>query len=88
MPHDRWPELAASADGGPVTVLRLPPARSTALVETGNGEPFEPMEGRRMNGWIVVAPAADWNTLAAEAQAHVESQQKQLRAGGWSPPTG
>jgi TfoX/Sxy family transcriptional regulator of competence genes len=57
-------------------VVKLPPVRLTQLVEAGDGRPFEPMEGRRMNGWVVVAPSADWNALSAEAQAHVESQQK------------
>jgi TfoX/Sxy family transcriptional regulator of competence genes len=56
-------------------VAKLPPARLTQLVEAGQGQPFEPMEGRRMNGWIVLSPAADWPQLAEEARAFVESQQ-------------
>jgi len=34
------------------------------------------MPGRAMNGWLVVAPSADWETLGAEARAHVEALQK------------
>ncbi|TFV88219.1 TfoX/Sxy family protein [Blastococcus sp. CT_GayMR16] len=57
-------------------VVKLPPARLTELVEAGDGQPFEPMEGRRMNGWLVVAPAADWDELVGEARTHVEAQQR------------
>ena len=41
-------------------VVKLPPARLTELVEAGDGQPFEPMEGRRMNGWIVLGDSVDW----------------------------
>ncbi|HLM07435.1 MAG TPA: TfoX/Sxy family protein [Blastococcus sp.] len=57
-------------------VVKLPPARLTELVEAGDGQPFEPMEGRRMNGWIVLDDRADWAPLTDEARAFVESQQK------------
>ena len=57
-------------------VVKLPPSRLAELVEAGDGQPFEPMEGRRMNGWIVVEPSADWHSLAGEARIHVEAQQK------------
>jgi hypothetical protein len=57
-------------------VLKLPPARLTELVEAGDGQPFEPMPGRAMNGWVVVAPSADWRPLTGEARTHVESQQR------------
>ena len=57
-------------------VLKLPPARLTELVEAGAGRPFEPMEGRRMNGWILLGESADCAPLTDEARAFVESQQK------------
>jgi TfoX/Sxy family transcriptional regulator of competence genes len=57
-------------------VVKLPPARLTELVEAGAGQPFEPMEGRRMNGWILLGDDADWAPLTDEARVFVESQQK------------
>ncbi len=36
-------------------VLKLPPERQHALIAAGDTEPFEPMEGRPMNGWVVVS---------------------------------
>jgi hypothetical protein len=56
-------------------VLKLPPDRLQELVGAGSAQPFEPMEGRAMNGWVVVDPSADWPGLADEARAFVESQQ-------------
>jgi hypothetical protein len=56
-------------------VVKPPPARVAELVAGGAAEPFEPMPGRPMNGWVVLRPAADWAPLVAEARAHVESQQ-------------
>ena len=101
MGEDRWQQLVAGAEGGPVSrgsmfgsqglrtgtkffavwwhdrlVVKLPPARLDELVEAGAGEPFEPMEGRRMNGWIVLGDDVDWAPLTEEARAFVESQQK------------
>jgi hypothetical protein len=55
-------------------VVKLPPARLTSLVEAGAGTPFEPMEGRRMNGWIVLADSADQTPLVEEARAFVAAQ--------------
>jgi TfoX/Sxy family transcriptional regulator of competence genes len=57
-------------------VLKLPPQRSQELVAAGQAAPFEPMEGRPMNGWVVVDPALDWPALADEARVFVESQQR------------
>jgi TfoX/Sxy family transcriptional regulator of competence genes len=54
-------------------VVKLPPARLQELVATGQGDPFEPMEGRRMNGWLLLR-SAEWEPLVAEARAHVEAQ--------------
>jgi TfoX/Sxy family transcriptional regulator of competence genes len=56
-------------------VLKLPPQRSRELVAAGQATPFEPMEGRPMNGWAIIGPAADWTGIVAEARAHVEAQQ-------------
>jgi hypothetical protein len=55
-------------------VLKLPPPRQEFLAVTGQAVPFEPMGGRRMNGWVVVDAAADWPALVEEARAFVESQ--------------
>ena len=55
-------------------VLKLPPERLRELVSSGAATPFEPMEGRAMNGWVVVSPAADWPPLVQEAGAFVEAQ--------------
>jgi TfoX/Sxy family transcriptional regulator of competence genes len=57
-------------------VLKPPPERLRELVRAGNAEPFEPMEGRAMNGWVVVHPTVDWLPLTTEARDFVESQQK------------
>jgi TfoX/Sxy family transcriptional regulator of competence genes len=55
-------------------VVKLPPARLTELVDAGDGEPFEPMEGRRMNGWLVLDESAAWDPLVEEARAFVAAQ--------------
>jgi TfoX/Sxy family transcriptional regulator of competence genes len=55
-------------------VLKLPPERMRELVDGGTATPFEPMEGRPMNGWAVVSPTADWPPLVEEARAFVAAQ--------------
>ena len=57
-------------------VLKPSPDRVQELVAAGEAEPFEPMPGRLMNGWVVVGASADWPSLVDEARAYVESQQK------------
>lgn len=57
-------------------VLKVAPSRAEELLSCGQGTAFEPMEGRPMKGWVVVAAAADWPGLTAEARAFVESQQR------------
>jgi TfoX/Sxy family transcriptional regulator of competence genes len=57
-------------------VLKLPPDRLRDLVSAGQAAPFEPMEGRTMNGWAVIADSASRHGLVDEARAFVESQQK------------
>ena len=56
-------------------VVKLSPDRRQDLVTAGEAEPFEPMAGRPMNGWVVVSPSADWAPLVDDARAFVESQQ-------------
>ena len=55
-------------------VLKLAPARLTELVEADVARPFEPMEGRRMNGWVLLADSADPAPLVEEARAYVAAQ--------------
>ena len=55
-------------------VLKLPPARLQELIGAGTARLFEPMEGRAMNGWVVVDPATDWPALTEEARAYVAAQ--------------
>ena len=57
-------------------VVKLPADRLAELVAAGDGQPFEPMPGRAMNGWLVVGSDVEWEAVVAEARAHVESQQK------------
>jgi hypothetical protein len=57
-------------------VAKLPRAQMEELLHSGDGEQFEPMPGRPMNGWAVVHPTADWPPLVDEARAYVESQQR------------
>ena len=55
-------------------VVKVPPARLTQLVEAGDAQPFEPMEGRRMNGWIVLGESVEWLPVVREAGAYVAAQ--------------
>ena len=50
-------------------VLKLPPERAAEL--GGDAETFEPMPGRPMGEWVLVADDADWAGLAEEAHAYV-----------------
>jgi TfoX/Sxy family transcriptional regulator of competence genes len=56
-------------------VLKVPGERAAALAAAGQATPFEPMAGRRMNGWVVVSGSADWPGLTAEACEFVQSLQ-------------
>jgi hypothetical protein len=69
-------------------VVKLPADRLQELVAAGEGEVFEPMPGRPMNGWVLLQGSAEWDPVVAEARAHVEAQRHQVRAGGSSPPSG
>ena len=55
-------------------VVKLPAERAAELVGAGQAQPFEPMPGRAMNGWVVVAETADWPPLVDEARAFVDAQ--------------
>ena len=57
-------------------VLKLPPARQEELIGAGRAVPFEPMGGRRMNGWVVVDATVDRPALVEQARAFVASQQQ------------
>jgi TfoX/Sxy family transcriptional regulator of competence genes len=57
-------------------VVRLPAARVSALVESGQGAPFGAGRGRPMKEWVAVA-AVDpdaWRDLAEEACTFVGSR--------------
>ena len=56
-------------------VLKLPPARIEELTAAGQASGFEPMAGRRMNGWALMSGQADWASLTSEACAFVQSLQ-------------
>src|SRR3954470_14068264 len=60
-------------------VVRPPPPGLPELVGAGRGQPFEPMEGRRMNGWILLGDSADPSGLVEEARAFVAAQQTPSR---------
>ncbi|HEY4604612.1 MAG TPA: hypothetical protein VIH08_09780 [Blastococcus sp.] len=69
-------------------VVKLPADRLREVVAGGQGRPFEPMPGRPMNGWVLLEETVDRDPVVAEARAHVEAQQRQVRGDGWSPPSG
>jgi hypothetical protein len=55
-------------------VVKLPRARVDGLVESGQGERFDPRhDGRLMKEWAVISPTsrADWLALAKEALGFV-----------------
>jgi TfoX/Sxy family transcriptional regulator of competence genes len=56
-------------------VVKLPADRLEELVAAGQAEPFEPMEGRRMNGWVLLHGGVEWDPVVTEARAWTESQQ-------------
>ncbi len=56
-------------------VLKLPAKRIEELVSREAGQPFEPMTGRVMNGWVLVTGTTDWLELTAEASDFVASLQ-------------
>ncbi len=57
-------------------VVKLPADRLRELVASGDGQVFQPMPGRPMNGWLLLRGSAEWDPLVIEARTHVEAQQK------------
>lgn len=56
-------------------VVKLPPARVSILVGQGDGEPFDPGQGRLMRGWLTVTnPRASWLDLVKEALQFVSEK--------------
>ena len=55
-------------------VVKLPAERAAELAGAGQAQPFEPMPGRAMTGWVVVAGTSDWPPLVDEARAFVAAQ--------------
>jgi len=54
-------------------VVKLPSERVSALVEAGEGRPFDPGHGRIQKAWLDVAPDDPdrWLALATESEAFV-----------------
>ena len=54
-------------------VLKLPSDRVRAMVESGDGEPFDAGKGRPMREWLALSPASrkPWLALAREAMGFV-----------------
>ena len=58
-------------------VVKLPRARVDALIDSGDGERFDPRKnGQLMKEWLVVAPMSqmEWLPLAREAMEFVGSK--------------
>ena len=62
-------DLVAPAAGG-----KIPAERVEELVAAGQAEPFEPVGGRRMNGWGVLGKTVEWDPGVAEARAWTTSE--------------
>jgi len=56
-------------------VVKLPADRLQELVAAGQAEVFEPMEGRPMNGWVLLHGEVPWDPVVAEARDHVAARQ-------------
>ncbi len=55
-------------------VLKLPKGRVNALIESGEGEPFDPGHGRAMREWVSLrCETGAWADLVSEARTFVES---------------
>lgn len=57
-------------------VVKLPRRRVDALVESGEGERYDPGHGRLMKEWATIAPSSGdgWLALASEALEFVGSR--------------
>ena len=56
--------------------MKLPTDRWEDLVAAGEGQVFEPMPGRTMNGRLLLEDPSDRDALLAGARDRVEGQQK------------
>jgi hypothetical protein len=63
--------FAMSGDAG--LVLKLPKDRVAALVDAGEGLPFDAGKGKPLREWVVIPAAAEqtWRVLAEEALVFV-----------------
>ena len=54
-------------------VVKLPRQRVDALIESGDGDRFDPGHGRLMKEWLALRPSSslDWGVLAREAMEFV-----------------
>jgi len=61
---------------GDTLVVKLPRLRVNALIESGDGQRFDPGHGRLMNEWLSVESSTDeaWLSLAQEALEFVGSK--------------
>lgn len=74
-------KIFAMLSGGKLT-LKLPAARVSALLTSGEGERFDPRkDGRQMREWVTLAPTytGDWLPLAREAMEFVAGSRKSAR---------
>ena len=58
-------------------VVKLPAVRVEDMLASGDGQPYDPGDGRVMREWVVVTAAEldDWLALAVEAEAYVSRRQ-------------
>jgi hypothetical protein len=67
-----WGKLFAMISSRGQFVAKLPKARVSQLVQTGQGEPFDPGHGRLMKEWIAMGgTSGSWIELAKEARRFV-----------------
>jgi len=59
-------------------VVKLPRQRVDALIESGDGDRFDPGHGRLMREWLALRPSSslDWFVLAREAMDFVRSRSR------------
>jgi len=57
-------------------VVKLPSERVTALIENGEGEPFDGGKGRPMRQWLTVVDVDAWERMAEEALQFVAARRR------------